>query len=297
MITKLVPKAVKSWLKAKVKDSAREDRFPYRYYAKYFQGKSEFRTHSRMSRKGYCPVCDCKRLFLAPIDTEDSYNYLRCVVCNSVPRDRAVAIFINEYFIGWRDANLHEFAPSNQCLKLNVRNYSASQYFSEKPLGTMVGDFRNENIEAMTFKDNTFDFIVAKDVVEHVFHPDRMLQEMLRVVKIGGGVIFTTVPNYSIEKSHPRAIIDEKTLKIAELLPPIYHGNPIAKDSLVTWDFGKDFNNRIEKWSGCKLICRSEVDEEHGIIPGGVPFVYILKKKMGWSKPVLHKTQEPTRGE
>jgi SAM-dependent methyltransferase len=42
------------------------------------------------------------------------------------------------------------------------------------------------------FEDNSFDSIVCFEVLEHVFEPDKIVQEMHRVLKPGGKVLLTT---------------------------------------------------------------------------------------------------------
>ncbi len=46
--------------------------------------------------------------------------------------------------------------------------------------------FVRANGEHLPFKDNTFDYVVFLDYIEHVDNPDRALQELHRVVKKGG---------------------------------------------------------------------------------------------------------------
>lgn len=42
------------------------------------------------------------------------------------------------------------------------------------------------------FEDNSFDSIVCFEVLEHVFEPEKIIQEMYRVLKPGGKLILTT---------------------------------------------------------------------------------------------------------
>ncbi|MBL8695775.1 MAG: class I SAM-dependent methyltransferase [Planctomycetes bacterium] len=48
------------------------------------------------------------------------------------------------------------------------------------------------SVEELPFPDGTFDFAMAIDVIEHLYHPDRMLEEVLRVLKPGGRAIIET---------------------------------------------------------------------------------------------------------
>lgn len=52
--------------------------------------------------------------------------------------------------------------------------------------------FQVENAEHLSFPDNSFDYIVSCETMEHVFHPDKMAKEIFRVLKPGGRFILTT---------------------------------------------------------------------------------------------------------
>lgn len=48
------------------------------------------------------------------------------------------------------------------------------------------------SVEELPFSNNQFDFAMAIDVIEHLYHPRLLLSEMYRVVKPGGRVIVET---------------------------------------------------------------------------------------------------------
>lgn len=50
------------------------------------------------------------------------------------------------------------------------------------------------SILKMPFKDNSFDYVVSSEVIEHVTDPDKALKELYRVLKPGGTLALTT-PN------------------------------------------------------------------------------------------------------
>ena len=52
--------------------------------------------------------------------------------------------------------------------------------------------FQVENAEGLSFANDTFDYIISCETMEHVFHPQQMASEMQRVLKKGGGFILTT---------------------------------------------------------------------------------------------------------
>jgi SAM-dependent methyltransferase len=105
--------------------------------------------------------------------------------------------------------------------------------------GTILSGVRHEDVEDMSFDDESFDLIVSNDVFEHVPNPSLAFSECARVLR-AGGVMLATIPFHSdLDASVVRArLIDNK---VENLLPPSFHGNPISADgSLVFTDFGWD---------------------------------------------------------
>ncbi len=55
-------------------------------------------------------------------------------------------------------------------------------------------EYRVENALDLSFPDNHFDLIISVDVIEHVGHPEKMMDEIARVLK-PGGVLMITFPS------------------------------------------------------------------------------------------------------
>lgn len=47
------------------------------------------------------------------------------------------------------------------------------------------------NSERLPYNDNTFDIVIVSELLEHVFYPDKVLQEAIRVLKKGGHFLLT----------------------------------------------------------------------------------------------------------
>ncbi len=116
----------------------------------------------------------------------------------------------------------------------------------------MVGKFRCENLEALTFADESIDLHITQDVLEHVLHPSKAFSEIARTLRPGGAHLFTVpiVNKYKQSKLRARAKEDGH---IFHLEPPVYHGNPISDEgSLVTVDWGFDICRHI--FESCGLF-------------------------------------------
>jgi len=122
----------------------------------------------------------------------------------------------------------------------NNKNYFASFYSEEIPTGTCINDnIYCQNLEHLTFNDNTFDIVISEDVLEHVRDYKKAFREIYRVLK-NGGVHILTIPFYFCKETVIR--IDTSQDIDIHLLPVEYHGKFIAyrKFGIDLFPFLKD---------------------------------------------------------
>ena len=201
----------------------------------------------------YCPICEAPHHFVA----ENSWlrDKLICPSCRSIPRHRALMRVLSDAFPDWRQVSIHETGPVwtgvSERLRKDSPGYTWSQYDPAHPTGQPHPEFgwRNENLEALTFANATFDIFITQDVFEHVLHPDRAIREIARVLR-PGGVHVCTVP--MVNKTKPsvrRARLVNNQVEF--ILPAEYHGNPVGNGaSLVTVDWGYDIVPILDCESG-----------------------------------------------
>jgi ubiquinone/menaquinone biosynthesis C-methylase UbiE len=77
--------------------------------------------------------------------------------------------------------------------------------FSSTPLGDQKNGIRCENLEQLTFPDETFDIFITQDVFEHIFDIEKASNEIMRVLKAPGIHIFTAPKHKELKKTIPRA--------------------------------------------------------------------------------------------
>lgn len=204
------------------------------------------------SQKGYCPCCEQEVLF-------QSFNsWLRdhfiCNNCNSIPRERALMVTIEKYFPNWKNLDIHESSPGGRgaslTLKNNAKNYIPSQYYPNKPLGSIVNGCTNQDLENQTFSDESFDLVISQDVMEHVYNPEKAFSEIARTLKKGGAHIFT-VPLVNKHKKTEIWAVKGADGSPVFLKEPEWHGNPVdSAGSPVTMHWGFDIVTFIKESSG-----------------------------------------------
>jgi SAM-dependent methyltransferase len=223
---------------------------------------------------GWCACCRSDSRF------EETGVWLRdqylCVRCQSIPRFRAINLTLDRYFPGWEKLTIHESSPCNDFIRRYCASYSSSYYFEGIPLGAAHNGSRCENLERLTFADNTFDLFVTQDVLEHVFEPGLAVAEIMRVVKPGGAHVFTAPKHKGLRDTTRRARLGESG--VVHLLEPQYHGNPIGDGrALVTWDYGDDFEACLWTWCGYPTVTYVTRDRSLGL-DGEYLEVFVTRK-------------------
>lgn len=231
------------------------------------------------SLETHCPVCEAP----AAMRAENSWlrDYYRCMKCSSLPRDRALFKVLHETVPDWKTLEVLEFAPCNEFVSGRALKYTGSQYYPDKPMGEVVDGFVNQDAHDLTFGDDSFDVILHLDVFEHLLNPEKALQEMVRVLRPGGHMVFTVPVWKDLVFSRQRAALsDDGTVR--HYLEAHYHGNPVSEEgALVTWDYGQDFGEMLKRWcegDDVDIQIINEVDKRLGIDGEFLDVVLIRKK-------------------
>lgn len=232
---------------------------------------------SGTSNFGICPICEKRTLFVE-LD-EWLRDYYLCVYCKSIPRNRAIIFVLERFFPRYRIMKIHESSPGGPAsdkLQKECPDYTPTHLYPDLRPGEYKNGIRCENLEEMTFEDNSFDLMITQDVLEHILNPDRAFREIGRILKPGGAHVFT-VPMYRRKKTLVRAIETDRGIEYME--EKKYHGNPIdEKGSLVTREWGEDIVGYIKEKSGLNTTVHRIVDRKLGL-DGEFLEVFISTKK------------------
>lgn len=214
---------------------------------------------------GFCKVCGRKSIFL--YDNENIKESMHCIKCNAWLRLRYLTEQIIDEYSDTGAKSLTELVNEPKFNSLNIleaqsegpinnilrkcTNYTCSEYFENVPSGNIYNGKRCEDLQNLSFQDNTLDLILHTSVMEHVRKPNQAFNEQYRVLKPNGILLFeipmTDINKHGIrEKSVSR--IDTSSKQDKFILEPIYHGDPLRKNgALVYTDWGMDIVEILEK--------------------------------------------------
>lgn len=177
---------------------------------------------------------------------------------------------------------LHECSPADRSISARMRRecpgYIGTQYFPGIASGTMHQGYRCENLEALTFADESLDLHCHLDVLEHVNDPALCFAEMQRTLKVGGKMIFTT-PVYE-GKLHTERRAHYGPNGVQHFAEPEYHGNPISNEgALVTFHYGSDFADLILAWAPKCSVNMITLNDPHLGVLGKFREVFVVTRR------------------
>ena len=168
----------------------------------------------------YCPVCGCKHVSFAPLpksyrENAELYGYehfgrgemialesYSCRKCGASDRERLYAWWLRKQIETSKlkkGAKFIHFAPeaalSRMIREMHYFDYKTADLFMEGM------DFR-EDLTAMTFADESFDFFICSHVLEHIEDDARAIRELARITKKGGCGILMAPICLDLEHTH-----------------------------------------------------------------------------------------------
>jgi SAM-dependent methyltransferase len=226
---------------------------------------------------GYCNICGSKTAFVY-CKNGSMRESLVCNNCRSISRYRSLARGIlraihdltgikaqsisnlpsvHNRSISIYDTQQSVFTPGStyalpdflsRCKWIGVECsvYLPSMKFGHK----LRGNLSNQNIEALTFPDSSFDIVITSDVMEHVRLDNQAHSEIQRVLKPGGIYIFT-VPNHRQGETLHRVFVPNPSNPDEDqfLTEKEFHDDPnvVGKKSLVYRIYGTDLDKKLEE--------------------------------------------------
>jgi SAM-dependent methyltransferase len=219
-----------------------------------------------------CPICATKARPLydfpdIPLRIEHKIGVLRetlqCNHCIGSMRQRSLAVALlgllnarwgTEFasiaavaahgLEGLRILDTDNFSAISNLLR-NCSGHTRCSYIPRKPWGTLLEpNYFNEDLQHLTFSDQTFDIVLTSDVMEHVRDCDSAHREIFRVLKCGGAYIFN-VP-FEINAAEDIQLVDTSTQEDVYLCKPQIHGDILTGGVLAYRVFGRRLITKLE---------------------------------------------------
>lgn len=158
----------------------------------------------------------------------------------------------------------------------NLFHYS--EYFGpQHTSGDKVGGMMHQDLQQLSFPDNSFDIVLTAEVMEHVPDAISAEEEIHRVLKPRGGYIFTLPYRPNALHDEVKAVMANGQVK--HLMEPEFHGDPIrpGEGILVFRIFSeKGLKERFENM-GASFNTYHMFDKSAGIINMDA-FVHVVVK-------------------
>ena len=136
---------------------------------------------------------------------------------------------------------------------------------------------RHEDATTLTFTDESFDMVLALDILSKVPDLKAAIREIARVIKAGGRFIFS-VPFTNENKTLQRATYIDK--QIEHLQDPKYHFNSHTGEerSLVFYDIGWDVLETLKDNGFKEAYQLAYYSASFGYLGEGFQFIFIAEK-------------------
>jgi SAM-dependent methyltransferase len=194
-----------------------------------------------------CPICERRRLYIQT--NRGKLVGRRCIVCAGTLGHQATYSVIQDIFgkgleriTSAYEISAHGALYNALRRKARARGFSftCSEFLDGWVPGHTYDGVRCENVEALTFADDTFDLVTSTGMFEHVENDLAGYREICRVLKPGGYTIFS-VPF----QTHTKTLTHAKRRRdgsIEHFVPARYHSDPFRGENAVfVWrSYGPD---------------------------------------------------------
>jgi SAM-dependent methyltransferase len=184
-----------------------------------------------------CPVCNYRGPFMDLAASTGVRKHAKCPNCGALERHRIQFLVLNQILSRINTANIKmlHFAPEpcfREFFSKRFKQYESADL-------TMEGVNHNVDLRKLPFGDETYDFVFASHVLEHIIDDRKALCEIRRILRPGGIAVL------------PVPILAEKTIEYPEPNPhESYHVRAPGTDYFERY---KDHFSRVELFDSLSL--------------------------------------------
>lgn len=196
----------------------------------------------RLQRAG-CPLCGNSILF----KFGENEHAVRCLRCRANPVAMCLASALKDIVPDLSRCHVYELSsrgPFFRFLQSQSGQLTCSEFFDDVPIGSTKNSVQCQDVQDLTYEDQSFDVCTSTDVLEHVPDDRLAFREIHRVLRPGGCAVFTVPLNIQGETIE-RARVDEE--RVIHLLPPEYHHDHVRglNQVLCFRNYGADILGRL----------------------------------------------------
>jgi SAM-dependent methyltransferase len=222
----------------------------YIKYPLYIEGATSFeRLMLRMGWGGPIKCTVCGSLAFMKRIKENLRESCDCSACGATNRKRQIALIVCDAVrrtLGGGVDSIRDLPKYPNLVIYNtetggalsrelsrMKNYFSSEYFGEgHKSGETVNGKMHQDLMALSFENESIDFVISSDVFEHIPYPYKAHEEIYRVLRPKGRHIFT-VPFYKTRfLDESRTSIDAEG-NITHTMPPLRHGDPVRPEGAL----------------------------------------------------------------
>ena len=143
-----------------------------------------FKLLNSQREKFECPICGYSGPFMDSSSSAGLRKHAKCPNCNALERHRLQFLAMNDVLNRIDTANLKmlHFAPEPFLREYFSRRFG--QY--ETADLNMKGVDHNVDLQQLPFEDETYDFVFASHVLEHIPDDEKAIAEIRRILKPNG---------------------------------------------------------------------------------------------------------------
>ena len=200
---------------------------------------------------GYCVICGLATIF--KVDNPNFREHVVCTSCGSRNRQRQIASLLLSYLSSDCE-NMRPFAcikdipkevviwnaENTRALHEKLALHLGSNYISSEYIDSLLESGEQKDgvlhvdMQDTHFEDNSLDFILSSDVMEHVPMPLKALKETYRILKPGGRHIFTAPFYHHRFTNEQRAVMDDKGA-VKYFRQPWRHDDPLRAEGVLVY--------------------------------------------------------------
>lgn len=203
-------------------------------------------------RFAHCPICGPSLM----AQLQSNSIGVRCLRCRAsgITLSLVSTLLANKLELSAMDVyEMSSRGALHRYLAKRSRHFSCSEYFDGVAPGDFCGRVQCQDVQALTYANESFDLVTSTEVFEHVPDDRRGFAEILRVLRPGGYFIFT-VPLQPVNDTVERARWESG--RLVHLLPPSYHGDRLRGSNAVLCyrDYGRDIVSRLSRAGFTEII-------------------------------------------